>query len=235
MNADDFGYSGGVNDGIIKAHEHGLVTSASLMVDEPAAAAAAAYARGRAGFSVGLHVDLRRGRVRLRWPGRRTAERRLQPRAEELRRQLERFRSLMGDNPTHLDSHKHRHREEVLRPLFSELAAELDVPLRQCDARIRFCGDFYGQVDAGAPEPAAIATQALIELLEQLPPGITELCSHPGYGDDLKTTYRHERAQEVRTLCDPSVRAAIDELGIRLISFRDLPHVIWSPACPAQR
>ena len=32
VNADDFGMGRGVNDGIIKSHEHGIVTSASLMV-----------------------------------------------------------------------------------------------------------------------------------------------------------------------------------------------------------
>ncbi len=57
VNADDFGQTFGVNRGIIRAHEHGIVTSASLMVRWPAAAAAAAYAGGRAGFSLGLHLD----------------------------------------------------------------------------------------------------------------------------------------------------------------------------------
>src|SRR5437870_3779943 len=37
VNADDFGLSPGVNRGIIEAHEHGIVTSASLMVRWPAA------------------------------------------------------------------------------------------------------------------------------------------------------------------------------------------------------
>ena len=45
VNADDFGQSPGVNRGIIEAHQHGIVTSASLMVSWPAAAEAAAYGR----------------------------------------------------------------------------------------------------------------------------------------------------------------------------------------------
>src|SRR5437879_9294179 len=57
-NADDFGQSPGVNRGIIAAHERGIVTSASLMVRWPAAAAAAAYAREHPQLSVGLHLDL---------------------------------------------------------------------------------------------------------------------------------------------------------------------------------
>src|SRR5207249_7492687 len=58
VNADDFGLSPGVNRGIIKAHDQGIVTSASLMVRMPAAAEAAAYAREHPSLSVGLHCDL---------------------------------------------------------------------------------------------------------------------------------------------------------------------------------
>ena len=58
VNADDFGQSEGINRGIIQAHDRGIVTSASLMVRWPAAAAAAAWAREHPQFSVGLHIDL---------------------------------------------------------------------------------------------------------------------------------------------------------------------------------
>ena len=58
VNADDFGYSDGVNAGVTKALEEGIVTSASLMVRGPAADEAAADARETRGFSLGLHVDL---------------------------------------------------------------------------------------------------------------------------------------------------------------------------------
>jgi hypothetical protein len=54
VNADDFGLSGGVNAGIMAAHEHGIVTSASLMVRWPAAR----YAAGHPRMSLGLHLDL---------------------------------------------------------------------------------------------------------------------------------------------------------------------------------
>ena len=235
VNADDFGYSRGVNRGVIEAHEFGIVTSSSLMVYQPAAAEAASYAQRHAELSVGLHVELERSRwTRLSWRSASARRQQLQTRAAvELRRQLERFRELVGRDPTHLDSHRHRHRQEPLRGLFIELADELDVPLRQFDPRVRFCGDFYGQVDAGRPNPAAVAREALIDLLADLPPGVTELCSHPGYADDLKATYRAERALEVATLCDPSVSEAIETLGIKLISFHDLPSR-RTPASQAQ-
>src|SRR5438477_214415 len=58
VNADDFGQSPGVTQGIIEAHQHGIVTSASLMVNWPAAAEAAAYGRAHADLSLGLHFDV---------------------------------------------------------------------------------------------------------------------------------------------------------------------------------
>ncbi len=58
VNADDFGMSATVNRGIVRAHEHGIVTSVSLMVLRETAGEAAAYGRSHPALSVGLHVDL---------------------------------------------------------------------------------------------------------------------------------------------------------------------------------
>jgi chitin disaccharide deacetylase len=224
VNADDFGYSRGVNRGIVEAHEHGIVTSASLMVDQPAAEEAAGYSRNRPELSLGLHFELPAWRVRgAIWGLSRERDDRLaRAVATDLRRQLERFRGLTGSDPTHLDSHKHRHREEPLRSIFLEAARELNVPLRHFDPAVRFCGNFYGQIGPGRPNPDAIAPRALLELLDGLATGVTELCCHPGYTDGLKAWYREERVQEVRTLCDPAVRAGIERLGFELVSFREL-------------
>ena len=40
----------------------------------------------------------------------------------------------------------------------------------------------------------------------------------PGEGDDLDVMYSSERSEEVRTLCDPQVQAAITAEGIELRS-----------------
>ena len=58
VNADDFGQSHGINQGIIEAHERGIVTSASLMTRWLGAGEAALYAREHPQLSVGLHLDL---------------------------------------------------------------------------------------------------------------------------------------------------------------------------------
>lgn len=223
VNADDFGVSPGVNRGIAEAHEHGIVTSASLMVRGPAAAEAARYARRHAELAVGLHVELQDWRVRrLTWSRARSARRLQSGAAKELREQVDAFRRLVGRDPTHLDSHHHRHRIESLRPVFVELSQELRVPLRHFSPTVRFCGEFYGHDGRGRPQPEAVSADALIRLLERLDEGVTEIGTHPGYPEGLRAHYRDERVDEIRALCDERVRSALQRLEISLISFRDV-------------
>ena len=222
VNADDFGQSPGVNRGIVEAVERGIVTSVSLMVRWPAAVDAAAYARRRPGLSTGLHVDLGEWtRDQNTWRVRYRVVAVDDPAAvtDEIERQLLRFRELMGGDPTHLDSHQHQHRREPAASILGDLARRLGVPLRERDPRVHDTGVFYGQTAEGQPKPEAITTSALIGTLASLPPGLTALCCHPGYADDLDTAYREERAREVVTLCDPRVRQTIERMRIRLASF----------------
>ncbi len=80
---------------------------------------------------------------------------------------------------------------EPVAAIAARLAAELGVPLR---ARgIRYEGGFYGQTGKGEPYPAGIEPGHLVELIEALPPGRTELGCHPGIGDDTESSYASER------------------------------------------
>jgi predicted glycoside hydrolase/deacetylase ChbG (UPF0249 family) len=225
VNADDFGQSPGVNRGIIEAHRHGIVTSASLMVRWPAASEATAYARGHSGLSLGLHVDLGEKAFRAgEWvPVYSVVS--LQDMtaiSAEVSRQLDLFRCLAGCNPSHLDSHQHVHLREPVRTVLIDVARQLGIPLRHCCPNVCYRGNFYGQTAEGAPLPDAISVNSLIHILETLPPGCTELGCHPAAGCDLDTMYRSERLEELRVLCDPQVRTALQVRGIELRSFKDL-------------
>jgi predicted glycoside hydrolase/deacetylase ChbG (UPF0249 family) len=229
VNADDFGRSHGVNRGIVETHERGIVTSTSLMVFRPGAREAATYARAHPGLSTGLHIELppnwhrwRRKRAEGEWS---------EIVSRSLVEQLSEFRTLVGREPTHLDSHRHAHRHEPLRSMALELAHDLGVPLRELDPRIQFCGAFYGQTYGGLrrmkPNPRAISREGLAETLARVGPGVTELCCHPGYADDLDSRprqepYRRERTQEIHTLCNPEVRRDVERLGLILCRFEDL-------------
>ena len=225
VNADDFGQSPGINRGVILAHEHGIVTSASLMVRWPAAAEAAAYGRERPRLSLGVHIDLAEWAYR---DGTWVALYEVVPASDgpavaaEVARQLSEFRRLVGREPTHIDSHQHVHLREPVRSVVVEVAHRVGVPLRHCDAAITYCGEFYGQTAEGAPLPGRITAEALMRILAALLPGLTEIGCHPGAAGDLDTMYRTEREEEVKVLCDPRVRQAAMALDIELCSFVDV-------------
>lgn len=226
VNADDFGQTPGINAGIVRAHEDGIVTSASLMVRWPAAGEAAAYARSHPEISVGLHLDLGE------WT---YAEDHWSPLyqvvptedeeavAEEAHRQVRLFKELTGMDPTHLDSHQHVHRSDPVRSVLLELGRTLEVPVRHFHPQVRYSGDFYGQTAKGFPVPAVLSVASLVRLLISLPPGTTELGCHPGIPDEeLRSMYADERAQELATLTDPRVGEAARSGEVRLCSFHDV-------------
>ena len=65
VTGDDFGLSSAVNLAIVTAHQQGILTSASLMVNGPAAAEAIALAQAHPTLAVGLHLVLCQGRSTL--------------------------------------------------------------------------------------------------------------------------------------------------------------------------
>jgi predicted glycoside hydrolase/deacetylase ChbG (UPF0249 family) len=222
VNADDFGISRGVNRGIIRAHESGIVTSTSLMVDGPAAEEAAVYGQWHPTFSIGLHVDLGEWRFENdNWLPmyQRVALNDISGIAREAERQLMGFRRLLRKNPTHLDSHQHVHRHATVRNVLVELSRYLKIPLRDHSPQIRYCGGFYGQTGEGLSLPNVLTSVGLCKILEALPPGCSELGCHPGLDNNLKSIYRRERAKEVQILCDPGIRHTLIAQRIELRSF----------------
>lgn len=247
VNADDYGRTPGVNEGTLEAYIMGIVTSATVMVLEPAAEAGIQLARAAApGLSLGLHFAVTGGGRCASIPGLVT---RLAPGGRfvrsvedlpvrlpnpEIRRELEAqialFEKMAGAPPSHLDSHHHSALHVSIQPVFADVAAEHGLPvrasngraaaqLRQAGLRVpdQFIESFFGSGATAAN---------LCLLLEHLRDGVSELMCHPGHPDEALlsgSTYAKEREQEVAALCDPSVREALTAFGVELITFRELP------------
>jgi|SRR5262245_1655038 len=224
VNADDFGLSPGVNRGVIQAHEHGIVTSASLMVRWLAAREAALYARKHPELSLGLHLDLGEWVYRAgSWaPVYTVASLGDRPAVErEVYRQVDIFRHLVDREPSHMNSHQHVHMREPVRSVVRRLCDSLGIPLRNFCPGIHYFMEFYGQTNEGEPLPAYISLDWLVDSLSALPKGWTVMVCHPGDASDLETVYRTERREEVKVLCHRQLHAAIERLGIKLCSFND--------------
>ena len=140
LTGDDFGRSSAINEAIERHHCAGLLTQASLMVNEPAVDEAVRIARRHPALCVGLHLTLCAGRAAQLSPitdraaqftaspalaGLRYAfdPRAAEPLGAEIAAQFARFRAL-GFPPTYVDGHTHLHLHPViLRTLLGPLGA----------------------------------------------------------------------------------------------------------------
>lgn len=266
VNADDFGRSESINEAVIRAHRKGILTSASLMVNERACEQAVRLARENPRLGVGLHLSFVCGRSALspgEIPGLANASGMFarpflvagfayffQPALreqlrDEMRAQFEKFQTC-GLPLDHVDGHLHLHLHPVIFRLLIEVAREFAVrrvrltfdPLRlnlqlssgrlayrlghamifnllAARARralrhhdIRHAGAVFGLLQNGLVDESFT-----LALLSRLPPGNSELYSHPSLD---------EGKNEFDALVSPRVRDRVRELGIELIRYQDL-------------
>jgi hopanoid biosynthesis associated protein HpnK len=266
VNADDFGRSASINQAVARAHTDGILTTASLMVNEPACGEAVALAQRQPSLGVGLHLTLLLGRAGLppaRIPGLVNPQQefrsgpvgagirffflrslREQLRAE-IHEQFRRFRET-GLPLDHVNGHLHLHLHPVILDLLLQDAGLLGLqrvrltfdPLllnrsisrghhlyrfshaviyRVLSARARRAFARHGirHTDQvfGLLQNARVDERYVLDLLPRLPPGDSELYSHPSLDE-----FRHE----FNALMSPSVKAAVARQAIQLIRYQDL-------------
>jgi hopanoid biosynthesis associated protein HpnK len=147
VNTDDFGRSHSINQAVIRAHREGILTSASLMVNEPAFEEAVALAKQNPKLGVGLHLTLACGHaalpptkipglvntdgefsnnpvaVGLRYFARRGLREQLR---QEILAQFQKFRAT-GLPLDHLDGHLHLHLHPVVFRILMEDEEQLGI------------------------------------------------------------------------------------------------------------
>jgi hopanoid biosynthesis associated protein HpnK len=266
VNADDFGRSQSINEAVIRAHRDGILTSASLMVNEPACGQAVALARQNPRLGVGLHLSLVCGQSALppsAIPGLVNAKGdfardpvktgmryffkpSLLPQLQaEIHAQFDRFRAT-GLPLDHLNGHLHLHlhptvfgilvkesaslgwnRFRLTRDpfwlnlslargrlvyraanalIFSALSASALPALRNRNTR-------HTHRVFGALQDGAMNEDYLLRLLKRLPPGDSELYSHPSLD---------EFGHELEALISPRVISQVRDSKIQLIRYQDL-------------
>jgi predicted glycoside hydrolase/deacetylase ChbG (UPF0249 family) len=240
VNADDFGLTPGVSDGILLAHRHGIVTSTTMLVNRGITKETVGRARD-AGIGLGLHVNLTLGAPITRGASlmengafvrdaRRAAARAKAGEVEkEVGAQIERFETLAGCAPTHLDSHHHVGLHEPVREVVLRAARVLAVPVRSQDgearrrartARLATPDYFFGESGPGA----YWSLSRTLRHLRALPPGTSEFMTHPGWCDPELgySRYGRQREVELAALGSPAARGAACALGFALVDFRAL-------------
>lgn len=245
VNADDFGYTRDVNEGIIEAHRNGILTATTLMASGTEFQHAVLLAKDYPTLDIGIHLTLT-GERALSRPGKALPA---TPRAlafevfsgrglnvaRELELQVNRVLDA-GLNPTHLDTHKHAHLLPQVADVVGELSARHRIPwvrrplakpilgamsLRRLEKHgCRLTDHFLGFDMTGRFGPAELEA-----LIRRLPPGLSEFMCHPGrLGDELRaarTRLKESRQRELEALTSPAVKAAVQAAGVALINYRE--------------
>ena len=147
VNADDFGRSRSINEAVVRAHREGILTTASLMVNEGSCAEAVALAKENPRLGVGLHLTLLMGhsalapgeipglvnqqaeflndpiRVGMRYFFRRELREQLR---KEIHAQFARFRAT-GLTLDHVNGHLHMHLHPTVFGILMEDAEKLGI------------------------------------------------------------------------------------------------------------
>ncbi|MGH9716497.1 MAG: hopanoid biosynthesis-associated protein HpnK [Candidatus Acidiferrales bacterium] len=147
LNADDFGLTRGVNEGIVRAHREGILTSATLMASSRAFDDAVACTKATPALGVGCHLVLVGGTAVSpsgeipslvdadgKFPHTlpqlvaklSSGSVRSRDIETELRAQIEKIRSA-GIEPTHVDTHKHTHVHPLVMNALGKVARELGI------------------------------------------------------------------------------------------------------------
>lgn len=244
VNADDFGFTPGVVEGILRAHRDGIVTSTTVLINAPQIEESVKAFSSFPKLKLGLHLNVTWGepvsdrsglKTLLGQDGRfirRSAFEGVNPDEVlvEWKAQVRKARSL-GLRLTHLDTHHHTHLNPALLDRLLDLAEKEKLAARSPASWVRdflkangirtpdhFVGDFYGEGKTGPDH--------LHALLRAIPEGYAELCCHPGIADEtLKkiSSYHAARESELATLTRPDLRDWLSENGIALTTFQDLP------------
>lgn len=209
INADDFGLSRGITEGILLAHNEGLLTSTSLMVNQSATDYAVSKLKTAPNLGCGIHLNLCQGRPVLSpkfVPSLVTSEGFFLPPPEmskrlstwqvssdevegEFRAQIQRMKSY-GLTPTHADSHHRMHTYPAAVGAFHKAIREEEI------VRARSPRKRYWPKTAGLGRPYAgplyrrMAVKAYLEYLHlftfrdiALPDAGVSL--HPSYDRNL--------------------------------------------------
>lgn len=240
VNADDFGYSPGVSLGILYAHQFGLVTSTTVMVNTKFAKQGIEMAEGFPDLGMGLHFVLDIGRP-VSSPARSLIDHNtgdfLKGKAliqsatkndikKELETQLNKLYE-WGVNVTHIDGHHHMHTHiPTAKKAVIEIARQYKLPIRSLDQNNMtkgiltnnyFIKEFYGEGN--------IFPSSLIKIHSNLNSGVTEIMSHPAFIDPWLqngSSYNLPRMKELETLVNDQIQVWVKNHNIDLIHYGDM-------------
>src|SRR3954453_3248098 len=240
VTADDVGLHSGMTAGAIRAHREGIVTACSLVANGASFYDAVERLRDVPSLEVGVHLTLveERSLTGMRVPtsyvGFVIGQKDVAAIERELRAQIERILAA-GLRVTHLNGHQHVHMWPHVFAIVSRLADEYGIGYVR---RVRDRGGRGGIMrrlsiavlnalgsggsTIGVMEAGHLTADRIIDLLRHVKQ-TTELVTHPGIAVDAYPHWNYEWDAETEALCDPRLRKAIADRGIKLVGTAALP------------
>ena len=265
INADDFGLSDKINQGIVDAYLNGIVTSTTFMLNMPGEDNAVELAKKNKSLDVGLHINLTWGKPISNIADVSTITkngkfynklklfksfiaRKINPLhiEREIRAQIERYLSF-DLSLTHVDTHQHIIIIPIIYKIILKLAKEYNIPFvrfpfesYKASLKAFTLQNFlimnsilYGNIPAynkikyfsGVSITGKWDKIEIINFLDNLKEGITELMCHPGYNDlgltDNSSKLVESREIELNILTDSVVKRKIIDKDITMINFKN--------------
>lgn len=234
INADDFGLSNYVNEGIIQAYKEGIVTSTTMMCNMNSSEEAAKLAKENQELGVGIHFVLTAGKALskdcpslLNKNGEFLKYEEIEQFAtsEDIRRelncQLDKFMSY-GLKPTHIDSHHHVHRIKKVFDIVKEIAIKYNLPIRFIEEYSKEYNDVQS-TDIFTEEffdVDYISVDSLIKIINKYKDeAIVEVMCHPAISHKslrLLSSYVDERQIELNTLISKELKEFIKKREYRI-------------------
>ena len=227
INADDFGYTKGVTEGIIYGYKNGIIRSTTVLTNMPYIAYGAELIEDLPDLGMGVHLTLTLGKSLTGAPSLtlnngyfknkkqfyETLDQ-IKPEEvyEEFKAQIEKFIDIFHKKPDHLDSHHSVHDAKGMLPISEKLAKEYALPMRRY-SDFTFVTGFYDQT---------ATVEALISLLASHKEENIEIMTHPGYCDlELyrSSSYHTARVKELDVLCDKQLIKFIEQHHIQLTNY----------------
>jgi len=249
INADDFGLCRGVNKAIVRAYTDGVLTSATIMANMPAAGEAVGLAKKLPGLGVGVHLNIFEGhplsddtcvKCLLDADGKFC----MSPAKLSLLSVVEgKIRNAIrtefaaqiqwvinnGLKPTHLDSHKHIHTFPVIFSIVCKLAAQFGISaIRFTYEPGKICRDPWPCPGKGGRKRAAIIRiMARINRLQNsslLKTKVILGIAHTGKinVDFLKAVTLYNSAEIVELMIHPGYTDGLDVNKTRLVEQRKI-------------
>lgn len=241
VNADDANLTAGVNRAILEAHEEGIVTSTTFLINLPVETKTVKsfLKAGRLGTGLHLNVSLGSPVTKQReipslvsetgFRKRDSLLTRL-PKASEVlleyRGQIRLFRKCFGRMPTHLDTHHQLHDHPFFLRVLIAAAREFRLPVRRSSlwnsSRIRPPVACAARLLGDLRPEKYWRKKTLADALKKIPSGVTEIMCHPGLLDqDLRavTSFTTGRFKEYQVFRSGALRKRVESQGIRLTHY----------------